>query len=100
MGVNRILIAAVRVYQWILSPALRFLVGTSGACRYSPTCSCYAIEAFQRHGAWYGLKLTTGRLLRCHPWGGAGEDPVPPLPGRRLEMIETLGLKSSGGRKL
>jgi putative membrane protein insertion efficiency factor len=72
-----ILVALVRLYQSLLSPAMRFLLGTSGACRYTPTCSCYAIEAFKRHGAFRGLRLTTRRLLRCHPWGSAGHDPVP-----------------------
>ena len=71
------LIGIVRIYRSLLSPLLHFLCGSSGACRHSPTCSCYAIEAFQRHGALHGLWLTTRRLLRCNPWGSAGYDPVP-----------------------
>jgi len=47
-------------------------------CRYWPTCSSYALEALDEHGAARGSWLTLRRLLRCHPWGGAGVDPVPP----------------------
>jgi putative membrane protein insertion efficiency factor len=46
-------------------------------CRYMPSCSAYAIEALERHGAFRGGWLTLKRLLRCHPWGGHGYDPVP-----------------------
>lgn len=48
-------------------------------CRYLPTCSDYALEALETHGLARGLWLAAGRLLRCHPWGGSGYDPVPPL---------------------
>jgi putative membrane protein insertion efficiency factor len=61
----------VRAYQWFISPLL------PPSCRYEPTCSVYAIEAFQRHGLLRGSFLTARRLLRCHPWGGSGYDPVP-----------------------
>lgn len=47
------------------------------SCRFTPTCSQYAIEAITRHGALRGLMLTLRRLSRCHPWGGSGYDPVP-----------------------
>jgi len=67
----RALIALVRLYQIVLGP----LIG--GQCRFSPTCSHYAIEALARCGAWRGSWLTLGRLIRCHPWGGSGHDPVP-----------------------
>jgi uncharacterized protein len=70
-------IGLVRTYQVVLSPLKGFLFGAAGCCRYSPSCSCYAIEAFRRHGVSRGTVLAGRRLLRCHPWGGAGYDPVP-----------------------
>jgi uncharacterized protein len=63
--------AAVRGYQLLVSPLL------PPACRFLPTCSEYAAEAIQRHGAWRGIILASRRLVRCHPWGGCGYDPVP-----------------------
>ena len=67
------------IYRYTLSP----LVG--GNCRYCPTCSEYAMEAIARYGGLRGGWLTLGRLLRCHPWGGSGLDPVPaPEPAERL----------------
>ncbi|MCM3881367.1 MAG: membrane protein insertion efficiency factor YidD [Vicinamibacterales bacterium] len=69
----RIALAAVRAYQIGVRPLL------SGQCRYLPTCSAYAAEAIATHGAmrggWMGLK----RVMRCHPFGGSGLDPVPQL---------------------
>lgn len=47
------------------------------SCRFTPTCSQYALEALRKHGPFKGLKLTIRRILRCHPWGGNGYDPVP-----------------------
>jgi len=64
-------IVPVRAYQWFISPLL------PPSCRYEPTCSVYAVEAFQQHGLIRGSFLTARRLLRCHPWGGSGYDPVP-----------------------
>ena len=65
------LILLVRFYQLCLSPL------KPPSCRFTPTCSQYAIEALRKHGPIKGLYLTTKRLLRCHPWGGSGYDPVP-----------------------
>jgi hypothetical protein len=65
------LIGVVRLYQLFLSP----LLGVN--CRYLPGCSEYAVEALRRHGAWTGGGLALRRLMRCHPWGGRGHDPVP-----------------------
>ena len=64
--------AVVRAYQLLVSPLL------PPACRYLPTCSEYAAEAIDLHGAWRGIILASRRLARCHPWGGSGFDPVPP----------------------
>jgi len=75
-------IGLVRVYQVFLSPMKTIVFGTAACCRFSPTCSCYAIEAFRSHGVFHGGVLTIRRLLRCHPWGGAGYDPVDPAPER------------------
>jgi uncharacterized protein len=69
---RRIAILLIRGYQLLLSPWL------GNHCRYHPTCSKYAIEAIERHGAVRGLWLALRRIGRCHPWGGAGHDPVPP----------------------
>lgn len=65
------LIAPIRLYQRFLSPLL------PPSCRYSPTCSAYAVEALQRHGPVKGLWLAARRIGRCHPWGASGYDPVP-----------------------
>lgn len=62
---------AIRLYQWTLSPIL------GPNCRYLPSCSDYALEAIERHGALTGLWLGLRRLLRCHPWAAGGYDPVP-----------------------
>jgi putative membrane protein insertion efficiency factor len=69
--VRYILIGAVRLYQWTLSPVL------PASCRYLPSCSHYACEALHRHGVLRGSWLTIRRIARCHPWGGEGYDPVP-----------------------
>jgi putative membrane protein insertion efficiency factor len=71
MILKKIAIIFVKFYQAAISPLL------PNSCRYNPTCSQYAIEAINKYGAikgsWMGLK----RILRCHPWGGHGYDPVP-----------------------
>lgn len=66
-----ILLIPIRFYQRCISPL------TPPSCRYTPTCSQYAVEALQKHGPLKGLWLAIRRLLRCHPWGGFGYDPVP-----------------------
>ena len=68
---TKLLIGLVRFYQKFLSP----LCG--GCCRFRPTCSQYMIEALQKHGPLKGLFLGIKRILKCHPWGGEGFDPVP-----------------------
>ncbi|MBR2019030.1 MAG: membrane protein insertion efficiency factor YidD [Clostridia bacterium] len=62
----------IRIYQKLLSPLKR-----KPTCRFSPTCSSYAIEAFQKRGFFIGLLLTVARIARCQPFGSAGWDPVP-----------------------
>jgi uncharacterized protein len=71
------LVGLVRTYQWTLSPLKTAVFGPAGRCRFHPSCSAYAVEAVRRHGAWRGLWLAARRLLRCHPWGDCGPDPVP-----------------------
>jgi len=65
-------ILLIKLYQWIVSPML----GPS-KCRFTPTCSHYALEAFKKYGVVKGFWLTVKRIGRCHPWGGHGYDPVP-----------------------
>ena len=68
---QRVLIAVVRAYQIMLSPLL------PAACRYYPSCSAYAIEALERHGALRGAWLAVRRIGRCNPFRPGGFDPVP-----------------------
>jgi putative membrane protein insertion efficiency factor len=68
---TRALHAGVRGYR-------RAFAGRPSPCRYQPTCSAYALDALEQHGAARGSWLTIRRLCRCHPWGGHGWDPVPP----------------------
>ena len=66
-----VLIALIKVYQWTLSPFVGF------HCRFSPTCSQYAIEAITKYGVLKGMFLGTKRIARCHSWCAGGHDPVP-----------------------
>jgi len=66
-----LLILLIRLYQRLVSPLI------PPRCRFYPTCSAYAVEAVQRHGALYGTWLTLKRLVRCHPLNPGGFDPVP-----------------------
>ena len=75
------LIALVRGYRLLLKPWL------GSACRFEPTCSAYALEALQRHGALAGATLAGGRLLRCQPWCNGGCDPVPAAPPRLFAWL-------------
>jgi uncharacterized protein len=69
--IRSILIGLVSIYKYTVSPILPM------ACRYTPTCSEYAMQALKKHGVLKGLYLATKRILSCNPWGGHGYDPVP-----------------------
>jgi len=76
--VSKAIVLLVRVYRGILSPMKLFVFGPGAGCRYTPSCSAYAMEAVTRHGAARGSLQAIRRVCRCHPWGGFGDDPVPP----------------------
>jgi len=82
----RLAFGAVRIYQ-------RLTANRPSPCRYVPTCSSYALDAYEGHGFLRGSWLTTRRICRCHPWGGQGWDPVPPSRPGRLH-------RSPGSRQL
>jgi len=69
--VQRLAIAVIRFYQKFLSPL------TISSCRFTPSCSSYAIQALEKHGLLKGLTLTAVRVLKCHPFHPGGYDPVP-----------------------
>ena len=66
-----LLLLPIYFYKVAISPL------TPPSCRYTPSCSTYAVEAIRKHGPLKGLYLAVRRILRCHPWGGSGYDPVP-----------------------
>ncbi len=66
-----IVLLPIYFYRYCISPL------KPPTCRYTPTCSQYAVEAVRKHGPLKGLVLAVKRILRCHPWGGHGYDPVP-----------------------
>lgn len=66
-----LLIGIIKLYKLFISPIL------PNSCRYTPTCSVYAIDAIKKHGSLKGGWLALKRILRCNPWGGSGYDPVP-----------------------
>ncbi len=70
-AISRVLSLPIHFYRLCISPML------PPACRYTPTCSQYALEALRKHGPLRGSWLAIKRICRCHPWGGCGYDPVP-----------------------
>ena len=76
-----LLLALIRLYRLTLSPWL------GSACRFEPTCSLYAMQALQQHGAGVGSYLTVARLARCHPWCRGGADPVPETAPRLFSSL-------------
>jgi putative membrane protein insertion efficiency factor len=79
-----LLIGLVRAYRLLLGSWM------GPSCRFYPSCSGYAIEALQRHGAWAGSYLTVRRIARCGPWCQGGDDPVPPAPLARPRLFSSL----------
>ncbi|HXW74866.1 MAG TPA: membrane protein insertion efficiency factor YidD [Steroidobacteraceae bacterium] len=71
---RQVAIVLIRLYQWTVSPLL------GPRCRFYPSCSHYAVEAFERFGLLKGAWLTLTRIARCHPWHEGGFDPVPASP--------------------
>lgn len=71
--ITRAVLAVLGFYRSAISPAL------PPSCRYTPTCSAYAVQAIERFGLWRGGWLALRRLLRCHPFHAGGHDPVPPV---------------------
>jgi putative membrane protein insertion efficiency factor len=68
----------IRLYRRVISPLLHTLSGATGCgCRFHPSCSAYALEAIETHGALHGGLLSLRRILKCHPWHEGGLDPVP-----------------------
>jgi putative membrane protein insertion efficiency factor len=78
-GPRRAVLGMLGFYRSVISPAL------PPSCRYTPSCSAYAVEAIERFGLARGGWLTLRRLLRCHPWHRGGHDPVPPLVASRAD---------------
>jgi hypothetical protein len=78
-ALKAVLVGAIRLYQVGISS------WTPPTCRFTPTCSSYAIEALERHGPGRGSWMALRRLMRCHPWGGEGYDPVP-VPSGAVTM--------------
>jgi putative membrane protein insertion efficiency factor len=80
---KHVLVLLIRVYQRVISPLL------GPRCRFYPSCSAYAVQALQVHGAVKGSWLAGRRLLRCHPWNPGGLDPVPPRRDANDATAET-----------
>lgn len=90
-GGARLLVGFIRLYRAAVAPLL------PPACRYTPTCSRYAEEAVRRFGPGRGAWLAFRRLLRCHPWGGRGWDPVP--SAQPEETVDPSIVAGRGGRR-
>jgi uncharacterized protein len=73
-----LLIGMITIYRWILSPVKSVFFGGGGCCRFTPSCSGYALEAIRIHGCFRGGWMALKRIASCHPWGSCGPDPVPP----------------------
>ena len=90
-----ILVWGIRIYRCTLSPAKNVLFGPFSRCRYTPSCSAYALDAIKLHGCWRGVWLAVRRLARCHPWGSCGHDPVPvPQTAESLPAVSEVHVHS------
>jgi putative membrane protein insertion efficiency factor len=85
------LVGVLRLYQRLISPLL------GPRCRFAPSCSQYAVQALQSHGALRGSWLAVRRVGRCHPWNPGGHDPVPPPTARSATMVATTGPGAPAG---
>lgn len=83
------LIGLVQAYRYLLSPSL------GSSCRFTPSCSAYALDALRQHGAGAGSYLTLKRLGRCHPWCNGGHDPVPAQAPRLFAFFDSTEKKPS-----
>ncbi len=81
-----VVLGAIGAWRYGLAPLAAALIGAPSACRFEPSCSVYAAEAVCRHGALKGSALALKRIGRCHPWGGAGHDPVPVSPEEPVSL--------------
>lgn len=90
--VTRVLLLPIRFYRRFISPLL------PPTCRFTPSCSTYAMQALQTHGALRGTWLTVRRVGRCHPFNPGGYDPVPPRRGTTEESESfSVGAQGAGG---
>ena len=78
---RKLVILPIQFYRYAISPLM------ASHCRFYPSCSCYALEAIEHHGALRGGWLTVRRLGRCHPWNHGGYDPVPPAKTSRSSSM-------------
>ena len=76
--INHFLILLIKFYRYLISPYF------PSNCRYLPTCSEYAVESFKVHGLFFGLYYSLKRILKCHPFGNKGYDPVPKKSSKRF----------------
>jgi len=75
--ISAIALWGIKGYQKVLSPMISAVFGSSVRCRFYPSCSVYARQSLESHGAWKGILLAMGRILRCHPFHSGGIDTVP-----------------------
>jgi len=87
--ITRLLTTLVKGYRLFISPAL------GASCRFEPSCSTYALQALEQHGALAGSYLSVRRIVRCQPWCEGGHDPVPAQPPRLFTRLLTSSKNSS-----